>query len=614
MNSSNPNTSSESRFLLNFSPFSQWNTSRSNSLLAAASAAVNVTTNTAETSIPARVNKNHNGKNPYPPAWKPVQWIRTAHSVAKAETEYFLLNQGTTTATTTVDRSPFTESVHLKLNPPKRKKGDKDPPTNESKKKKTTSTTVKVHSFRHPKTGLTYQAINTPKRKFAAFLQYKGALPSEKMPNLKDVAITTRKYTWNSKHSSSQEELRHEWRTLWKQERLITDRTEFLAVYPSDEKTKSQRVQDESNERLQPASPKRGGFVDLLHLYRERLVAILKDEQADVHAVAASKQPMNNLVNLWNNHHHFNGDSQAVSNPSLLSWLKEQYDPEKVEQLLAENFQHYPVSEQMAMLKEFLSWFRSYFPYFYDKCGTCGASIREEFPDLVASNNSNNDEESDEQGEGCISPCHTFMGYVYPNTDELDGKASRTELYQCHKCSSWTRFARFNSARYVMKSRQGRCGEYSMLLYRFLRALDHEARWVVDWADHVWAEVYVENQWVHLDPCEAAVGENLIYEGWGKKQTYILAFYAPMPGSKSSNTPHQTPLIEDVTAQYTSESEAGIQKRREESKETVQSSISEAIENLQINLQELEGDKRWQINSNPTIHESARVKPSTFLH
>ena len=30
--------------------------------------------------------------------------------------------------------------------------------------------------------------------------------------------------------------------------------------------------------------------------------------------------------------------------------------------------------------------------------------------------------------------------------------------------------------------------------------------------------------WVHMDPCEAAVDEPLLYESWGKNQTYILAF------------------------------------------------------------------------------------------
>jgi len=28
---------------------------------------------------------------------------------------------------------------------------------------------------------------------------------------------------------------------------------------------------------------------------------------------------------------------------------------------------------------------------------------------------------------------------------------------------------------------------------------------VVDWTDHVWNEVLVQGEWMHIDPCEAAV-------------------------------------------------------------------------------------------------------------
>ena len=37
--------------------------------------------------------------------------------------------------------------------------------------------------------------------------------------------------------------------------------------------------------------------------------------------------------------------------------------------------------------------------------------------------------------------------------------------------------ARRNSVWHVIRERRGRCGEYSMLLFRFLRGLGHECRW-----------------------------------------------------------------------------------------------------------------------------------------
>lgn len=67
--------------------------------------------------------------------------------------------------------------------------------------------------------------------------------------------------------------------------------------------------------------------------------------------------------------------------------------------------------------------------------------------------------------------------------------------------------------------------------------------------DHVWVEVELPGRgWIHLDPCEAAVDEPLLYQSWGKNQTYILAFTREE--------------VEDVTHVYTSDFEAAQQRRR----------------------------------------------------
>lgn len=400
----------------------------------------------------------------------------------------------------------------------------------------TSTTTVKVHSYKDPRSGDVYQGLNTAKNKFTAFLQQAGV-------ELVWPPLVTTEYV-----SVHHEGRRHEWRSLWKARRLVTDRTELLAVYPSD------HVQTAGRRRR-----RRGGFMDLLHLYTERLVAILEDEEQE----------------------------------QLVDWLQEHYAD--TWRLREDQLAVVGEPEQLARLQHFLEWFRGYFPYYYDRCGHCGASLKE---DLAKQKDEDKDEtllcvdddeevsdDSDDDDEDG-SEYQTFIGYIYPNDGELVGKASRTELYQCHACRKFTRFPRFNSAQHVIEHRRGRCGEYSMLLFKFLRALGHEARWVVDWADHVWAEVSLgegaERRWVHLDPCEAAVDDNLLYQGWGKKQTYILAFYAPARRVASGGVA----WIEDVTQAYTSDSLDAIGQRRDESNDTVKASIDKAIIELQNKLTE----------------------------
>ncbi len=158
----------------------------------------------------------------------------------------------------------------------------------------------------------------------------------------------------------------------------------------------------------------------------------------------------------------------------------------------------------------------------------------------------------------------SFLGYVRPTPMErIHGHASRTELYRCRSCNSYTRFPRNNRAAFIANAKRGRCGEYSMLLYRMLRALGYDGvRWVVDWADHVWVEVWlgrgrtddacdrsdetlgVGGRWVHLDPCEASVDNPLLYESWGKNQTYIVAFHDPFyVGDSRDNGPAAAPTV-----------------------------------------------------------------------
>ena len=92
-----------------------------------------------------------------------------------------------------------------------------------------------------------------------------------------------------------------------------------------------------------------------------------------------------------------------------------------------------------------------------------------------------------------------------PVTDEeKNGQASRVEVYICKLCSTETTFPRYNSPRALFKSRRGRCGEFANLFGTYCRALGFDTRYVLDFTDHVWVEVWSVRQqrWLHSDSCD----------------------------------------------------------------------------------------------------------------
>lgn len=120
------------------------------------------------------------------------------------------------------------------------------------------------------------------------------------------------------------------------------------------------------------------------------------------------------------------------------------------------------------------------------------------------------------------------VGVAQPSAEERDvGWAGRTEVYKCKECQQLTRFPRYNNPAHLMTFRKGRCGEWANAFCLVCRALSLDARWVLDFTDHVWVEVWVASQkrYVHLDPCERSYDAPLGYEkGWGKKLSYVLSF------------------------------------------------------------------------------------------
>jgi len=452
-------------------------------------------------------------------------------------------------------------------------------------------------------------------------------------------------------------------REYWRSGKLICEHTNILngrrSRPPLDEE--SSKDDEKSGEKLtkeqlqskkdkETRQYKTEQFRDTLNSYAERLSSIVEDELSDVDfyppsEVVGSSDQDKRLLNFGQivdlpkrtsthettqtQHHQHQTLPQWQTTNGLKGWIEEQYGIENTRQLMADVLLTKSEKEQLQTFQTFLDWFRNNFPYFHDQCDSCGAPCKDDpqprnIDDMVekdtrAEGNNNIDEQQpnelvfDQQQQEEDEDDFSFLGYVYPTPSEQLGNASRTELYQCRTCSSYTRFPRYNKALWVTTTQRGRCGEYSMLLYRMLRVLGYDnVRWVVDWADHVWAEVWLggnsdntednNGRWVHLDPCEAAVDNPLLYESWGKNQTYIVAFHDPfykttssseliegdrIPVAKASQIPEQQnddtyrfPPVEDVTRQYTSDESHVIEDRRGVLDESVAVAINEVSKNM----------------------------------
>ncbi|KAL7534591.1 hypothetical protein ACHAWF_004878, partial [Thalassiosira exigua] len=284
-------------------------------------------------------------------------------------------------------------------------------------------------------------------------------------------------------------------------------------------------VEDESSDaEFSPSPNDRAGGIDQLMPSLMNLdgfssmvdnFPMLKSPSASATATAAPARSAERAEPRWD------------TTSGLRGWIEEEYGAEATHKLEADVLLRKSEEVQLQTFRTFLEWFRSKFPYYHDRCDACGASCKDDptnekegradetnaglehrvamRTDVDASHEPEQIEVPTEKGGANAAEvdgvegggddddddddAFSFLGYVRPSPPERLGNASRTELYRCRSCDSYTRFPRYNRALWVTSSRRGRCGEYSMLLYRMLRALGYdEVRWVVDWADHVWVE------------------------------------------------------------------------------------------------------------------------------
>ncbi|KAI8852694.1 hypothetical protein BC829DRAFT_57280 [Chytridium lagenaria] len=128
----------------------------------------------------------------------------------------------------------------------------------------------------------------------------------------------------------------------------------------------------------------------------------------------------------------------------------------------------------------------------------------------------------------CQGPTR-FSGHGHPSAQEMADEATSIELHKCEACLVVTPFVRYESLIKLMETRSGRCGEWANLFTLFCIAMGFETRYVLDFTDHVWCEIYNEDEkrWVHLDPSEGekSFDQPLLYEtGWKKKLNFVFAF------------------------------------------------------------------------------------------
>jgi len=98
-----------------------------------------------------------------------------------------------------------------------------------------------------------------------------------------------------------------------------------------------------------------------------------------------------------------------------------------------------------------------------------------------------------------------------------------------HTKVKWAKedIVRHNNPLEIIDFGKGRCGEFSILFTALCLAHGYRARLILDMSDHVWTEVWDDNQerWIHVDPSEKRIDDPLMYErDWKKTLTEIYAF------------------------------------------------------------------------------------------
>jgi len=218
------------------------------------------------------------------------------------------------------------------------------------------------------------------------------------------------------------------------------------------------------------------------------------------------------------------------------------------------------VAEQRQHVQSLLWALKSNFSFYYQKC------LKHEAGDDTCS----------------MAKPSMLLGQIpcRPEDDKQTDDCVYAELRLCEDCGAsgprFFEYARFHGPLALFETKvnrhrvMGQCEEFSRAGHALLEAAGFKARYVLDFTDHVWIEVWLNNTWVHADPSEGVLDQPLMYEqGWGKQMTLIFAF-----------TPTS---IHHITHTYTADYE-GTVARRGISEESLNMVLEEANSRLASEL------------------------------
>jgi hypothetical protein len=112
----------------------------------------------------------------------------------------------------------------------------------------------------------------------------------------------------------------------------------------------------------------------------------------------------------------------------------------------------------------------------------------------------------------------------------FDRRCTLEELLDwLHKKVEWSKghITRRNDPLEIIGYGKGRCGEFSILFTALCLAHNYRARLILDMSDHVWTEVWNEDErrWIHVDPSEKRIDDPFMYErDWRKNLKEVYAF------------------------------------------------------------------------------------------